>query len=100
VPADLVQDDDPALARVARKATPAAAPAALGIVYDDLGTSPLCTLQAVVGATGGHFSSEAALGTLSFWALTTTRNRLSYDAFSKLKASYLAGGQRGERPYV
>jgi KUP system potassium uptake protein len=74
VPADLVQDDNPALARVARRTTPAATLAALGIVYGDLGTSPLYTLQAVVGATGGHFSSEAALGTLSliFWALTIT----------------------------
>jgi KUP system potassium uptake protein len=74
VPADLVDDDNPALARVGRKTTPAAALAALGIVYGDLGTSPLYTLQAVVGATGGHFSPEAALGTLSliFWALTLT----------------------------
>ena len=74
MPADLVDDDNPALARVARKTTPAAALAALGIVYGDLGTSPLYTLRAVVGATGGHFSSEAALGTLSliFWALTIT----------------------------
>ena len=60
MPADLVHDDNPALARVARRTTPAAALAALGIVYGDLGTSPLYTLQAVVGATGGHFSSEAA----------------------------------------
>jgi KUP system potassium uptake protein len=65
VPADLVHDDSPALARVARKTTAAAALAALGIVYGDLGTSPLYTLQAVVSATGGHFSSEVALGTLS-----------------------------------
>ena len=74
MPAELVHDDSPALVRVARKTTPAAALAALGIVYGDLGTSPLYTLQAVVGATGGHFSSEAALGTLSliFWALTIT----------------------------
>ena len=69
--ADIVHEDNSALARVARKTTPAAALAALGIVYGDLGTSPLYTLQAVVGATGGHFSREAALGSLSliFWAL-------------------------------
>jgi hypothetical protein len=43
-------------------------------LYGDLGTSPLYTLQAVVGATGGHFSPEAALGSLSliFWALIIT----------------------------
>ena len=74
VPADPVQEDNSGAARVARKTTPAAALAALGIVYGDLGTSPLYTLQAIVGATGGHFSSQAALGSLSliFWALTIT----------------------------
>ena len=41
MPADLVDDDNPVLARVARKTTPAAALAALGIVYGDLGTSRL-----------------------------------------------------------
>src|ERR1700683_4932033 len=70
----MIQEDNSALSRVARKTTPAAALAALGIVYGDLGTSPLYTLQAVVGATGGHFSPEAALGSLSliFWALIIT----------------------------
>jgi KUP system potassium uptake protein len=71
VPADIVHEDDSALACVARKTTPAAALAALGIVYGDLGTSPLYTLQAIVGATGGRFSASAAFGSLSliFWAL-------------------------------
>ncbi len=74
MPPDIVHEDNPALARIARKTTPAAALAALGIVYGDLGTSPLYTLQAVVGATGGHFSPEAALGSLSLilWALIIT----------------------------
>jgi KUP system potassium uptake protein len=72
--ADIVHADNPALARHAHKTTPAAALAALGIVYGDLGTSPLYTLQAVLTATGGHFSPEAALGSLSliFWALIIT----------------------------
>jgi KUP system potassium uptake protein len=74
MPADIVHKGDGALTRVARKTTPAAALAALGIVYGDLGTSPLYTLQAVVSATGGHFSPAAALGSLSliFWALIIT----------------------------
>jgi KUP system potassium uptake protein len=74
MPPDIVQEDHRALTRVARKTTPAAALAALGIVYGDLGTSPLYTLQAVVTAAGGHFSPEAALGSLSliFWALIIT----------------------------
>ena len=72
--AEVIHQDDPVLARVARKTTPAAAIAALGIVYGDLGTSPLYTLQAIVSATGGHFSPEAAIGSLSliFWALVIT----------------------------
>src|ERR1039458_809718 len=72
--ADIVHADNPALARHAHKTTPAAALAALGIVYGDLGTSPLYTLQAVLTATGGHFSPEAALGSLSliFWELIIT----------------------------
>jgi KUP system potassium uptake protein len=74
MPADIIHEDDPAVVRVARKTTPAAALAALGIVYGDLGTSPLYTLQAVISATGRHFSPEAALGSLSliFWALIIT----------------------------
>jgi KUP system potassium uptake protein len=72
--ANFVHGDDPVLARVVRKTTPAAALAALGIVYGDLGTSPLYTLQAIISATGGHFSPAAALGSLSliFWALIIT----------------------------
>jgi len=46
--APAVVDNSPAVA--AARTTPAAALAALGIVFGDLGTSPLYTLQAVVGA--------------------------------------------------
>jgi len=51
-----------------------AALTALGIVYGDLGTSPLYTLQTVVEATGGHFTAESALGVLSLivWTLIIT----------------------------
>jgi KUP system potassium uptake protein len=47
---------------------------ALGIVYGDLGTSPLYTLQAVVGLTGGALTPDAALGShsLIFWSLIAT----------------------------
>jgi KUP system potassium uptake protein len=74
MPTETKPEDSPALARAVTGTTPAAALAALGIVYGDLGTSPLYTLQAVVSATGGHFSSDAALGSLSliFWALIIT----------------------------
>ena len=48
--------------------------AALGVVYGDLGTSPLYTLQTVVQATGGRFTAESALGVLSLivWTLIIT----------------------------
>jgi KUP system potassium uptake protein len=51
-----------------------AALAALGVVYGDLGTSPLYTLQTVVQAAGGHFTTESALGVLSLivWTLIIT----------------------------
>src|SRR5277367_783572 len=47
---------------------------ALGIVYGDLGTSPLYTLQTVVEAMGGHVTAESALGILSLivWTLIIT----------------------------
>jgi KUP system potassium uptake protein len=57
-----------------RRTTPATALAALGIVYGDLGTSPLYTLQAIIQAAGGQFAPAVALGALSliFWALIIT----------------------------
>ena len=59
---------------VIRRTTPATALAALGIVYGDLGTSPLYTLQAIIQPVGGQFVPAVALGALSliFWALIIT----------------------------
>jgi KUP system potassium uptake protein len=47
---------------------------ALGIVYGDLGTSPLYAMQAVVGSIGGKADPAAAIGVLSLivWALLLT----------------------------
>jgi KUP system potassium uptake protein len=47
---------------------------ALGVVFGDLGTSPLYTLQTVVQAMGGQFTPQSALGVLSlvFWTLIVT----------------------------
>ena len=55
-------------------ALPRAGLAALGIVYGDLGTSPLYTLQTVVQAMGGRFTADSALGILSLivWTLIIT----------------------------
>jgi K+ transporter len=76
--------------RVVQPTTPAAALTALGIVYGDLGTSPLYTLQTVVQTVGVKFTPQAALGILSLilWALLITisaamgaRKTGSFDCF-------------------
>jgi len=47
---------------------------ALGIVFGDLGTSPLYTMQTVIEDAGGHVDPTLALGILSliFWTLVIT----------------------------
>ena len=53
---------------------PAIVVTALGVVFGDLGTSPLYTFKAIAQATGGTLDRSAALGSLSliFWALIIT----------------------------
>ena len=53
---------------------PIAGLTALGVVFGDLGTSPLYTLQTVVQATGGKLDAAGGLGVLSliFWTLLIT----------------------------
>ncbi|HMD72998.1 MAG TPA: KUP/HAK/KT family potassium transporter [Steroidobacteraceae bacterium] len=48
--------------------------AALGVVFGDLGTSPLYTLQTIVEAMNGRFTLEDAVGVLSLivWTLIVT----------------------------
>jgi KUP system potassium uptake protein len=48
--------------------------ASLGVVFGDLGTSPLYTLQTVVQAMGGRFTPASAIGILSLivWTLILT----------------------------
>ena len=51
---------------------PALSLAALGVVFGDIGTSPLYTLKTVLDVTGGaHSQPEAILGALSLilWTL-------------------------------
>ena len=66
---------------------------ALGIVYGDLGTSPLYTLQTVSQAIGGHFTPETALGILSliFWTLIITVS-MKYCVFVMRADNHGAGG--------
>ena len=70
----VTQEEQPAPSSISRPFTATAALAALGIVYGDLGTSPLYTLPAVLETVGGRFSPEIGLGILSliFWALVIT----------------------------
>jgi KUP system potassium uptake protein len=60
--------------QVTSKAKPVLALTALGIVYGDLGTSPLYTMQTVIQDAGGHVDPTLALGILSliFWTLIIT----------------------------
>ena len=57
-----------------RRINPAIVVTALGVVFGDLGTSPLYTFKAIAQATGGTLDRSAALGSLSliFWALIIT----------------------------
>jgi KUP system potassium uptake protein len=73
MPLDIARENTARL-RVVQPVTPSAALTALGIVYGDLGTSPLYTLQTIVQTVGVKFTPQAALGILSliFWALVIT----------------------------
>jgi KUP system potassium uptake protein len=66
---------------------------ALGIVYGDLGTSPLYTLQTVSQSMGGQFTPGSALGILSaiFWTLIITVS-VKYCVFVMRADNHGAGG--------
>jgi KUP system potassium uptake protein len=66
---------------------------ALGIVYGDLGTSPLYTFQTIVQVTGSHLSAAGALGILSllFWTLIITIS-VKYCAFVMRADNHGEGG--------
>lgn len=69
-----ITQGQPSASSISRPITASAALAALGIVYGDLGTSPLYTTSAIIEGVGGRFSPEVGLGILSliFWALVIT----------------------------
>src|SRR5215469_15789568 len=56
---------------ITRDSLVALAFAALGVVFGDIGTSPLYALQTVLDITGGHPNRETILGALSLitWTL-------------------------------
>jgi KUP system potassium uptake protein len=67
--------------------------AALGVVFGDLGTSPLYTYKAIAQAMGGSFDRAAAFGSLSlvFWALILTIS-IKYCLFVMRADNYGEGG--------
>jgi KUP system potassium uptake protein len=72
----VVSEDDDAVAASAhgdRAPTPGEAAlglGALGVVFGDIGTSPLYTLKTVIGLAGGHPDREVLLGVVSLIAWT------------------------------
>jgi KUP system potassium uptake protein len=89
VAGDVITPESPAQ----RPTTAITALAALGIVYGDLGTSPLYTYQTIVGDVGGHPSLAEALGLLSLvvWALVITIS-LKYCVFVMRADNHGEGG--------
>ena len=76
-----------------RRTTVATALAAVGIVYGDLGTSPLYTYQTIISSVGGHVSATVAMGLLSLvvWALIITVS-LKYCLFVMRADNHGEGG--------
>lgn len=68
------QEQQPGTAARAERAIPLAWLSALGVVFGDLGTSPLYTLQTVIGTVKGPFTPETGVGILSLivWTLIVT----------------------------
>ncbi len=68
---DISRMKSEASSRDTETASTKAALLALGVVYGDLGTSPLYTIQASALNRGARFTADAALGSLSLivWAL-------------------------------
>ncbi len=85
--------------------------AALGIVFGDIGTSPLYTMKTVLGLTGGHVDPATTLGVLSLlvWTLVIVTT-IKYVSFAMridndgeggiLALMSLIGIKRGHRPAI
>ena len=94
-----------------RGSVPGLALAALGVVFGDIGTSPLYALQTVLNVTGAHPSVEATLGAMSliFWTLilitsikyVTLAMRVDNDGEGGILALMsLLGVKRQNRPFI
>ena len=98
-------------ARALPAGTMAAGLAAIGVVFGDIGTSPLYTLKTVVDLAGGKPTPEIVLGLLSlvFWTLTiittlkyvTVLMRIDNDGEGGILALMsLLGVKRQSRPLI
>lgn len=66
---------------------------ALGVVFGDLGTSPLYTIHTISAAVGGKFTADTAMGALSliFWTLIITIS-IKYSIFVMRADNHGEGG--------
>jgi len=101
----------PPRGRVVASSLPALALSALGVVFGDIGTSPLYTLKTVLGLTGPHPDPVATLGALSLviWTLIVVTS-IKYVSFAMrvdndgeggiLALMSLLGVKRQHRPVI
>ena len=109
--------DDPSIDKDALKSPPSKAGlplialGALGIVFGDIGTSPLYTMKTVLAATGDHVDRGTTLGVLSLlvWTLVIVTSikyvsiamRIDNDGEGGILALMsLIGIKRGHRPAI
>jgi KUP system potassium uptake protein len=97
--------------RVIAASLPALSFSALGVVFGDIGTSPLYTLKTVLGLTGAHPGPAATLGSLSLviWTLIVVTS-IKYVSFAMridndgeggiLALMALLGVKRQHRPTI
>src|ERR1700674_2572652 len=102
---------DKKVAPISRSKLPALSLAALGIVFGDIGTSPLYTFKTIVNLTGARPDASAILGVLSLvvWTLfliTTVKYvsfamRVDNDGEGGILALMsLLGVKKGQRPAI
>lgn len=108
---DRADEVDTPKAAAAGKAAGGFALAALGIVFGDIGTSPLYTMKTVLSATGDHVDRGTTLGVLSLlvWTLIIVTS-IKYVLFAMridnegeggiLALMSLIGIKRGHRPAI
>ena len=108
---DRVAEGEAEKPAAAKEAMPLVALAALGIVFGDIGTSPLYTMKTVLAGAGDHVDPDTVLGILSLltWTLIIV-TAIKYVSFAMridndgeggiLALMSLIGIKRGHRPTI